>query len=60
MSKPDPLVKGSNFDDVLRGMAQTPGRSPKPSYNFLVIMKYLFRVLIKNKNTILNYIHMYR
>lgn len=40
MSKPDALVKRSNFDDLLRGMTQTPGRAPKPSYNFLVLSCY--------------------
>lgn len=37
MSKPDPIIKGSNFDDILRGMTDTAGRGPAPSYNFLVL-----------------------
>lgn len=36
MNTCDPLVKNSNFDEILRGMIQTYGRAPKPSYNFLV------------------------
>lgn len=36
MQKSDPLVEGSNFDKVLRGMTQTLGRAPLPSYNYLV------------------------
>lgn len=45
MSIPDPLVKGSNFNNLLRGMAQTPGRAPRPSYNFLVIVTSLLNIL---------------
>lgn len=41
MSIPDPLVEKSNFDDVLRGMATTPGRAPSPSYNYMVRVSHL-------------------
>ncbi|VVC25641.1 Haem peroxidase,Haem peroxidase, animal type [Cinara cedri] len=43
ISNPDILVERSNFDDILRGMAQTPGRAPSPSYNFPIsnFMRFL-------------------
>jgi hypothetical protein len=38
MSISDPLVVKPNFDNLLRGMTLSAGRSPKPSYNYLVLL----------------------
>lgn len=37
MSISDPLVIKPNLDNLLRGMTVSAGRSPKPSYNYLVL-----------------------
>lgn len=36
MSKPDPLVMGNNFDQIVRGMTTSAGRLFTPSFNFFV------------------------
>ncbi|XP_003247028.1 peroxidase-like isoform X2 [Acyrthosiphon pisum] len=36
MSKPDPLVLGNNFDQIVRGMTTSPGRLFTPSFNFFI------------------------
>ncbi|XP_022170843.1 peroxidase-like isoform X2 [Myzus persicae] len=36
MSKPDPLVKDSKFDEIVRGMTTSAGRFHAPSYNYLI------------------------
>lgn len=38
MVKPDLLPKKNNYDELLRGFLETPGRIPQPSYNFYVIL----------------------
>jgi len=47
MSKPDPLVKESNFEEIVRGMTITTGRMFTPSFNFYVsdIYEYLLFTL---------------
>jgi len=40
MSIPDPLIGGSNLEELLRGMSDLPGRCPVASYNLLVISFY--------------------
>jgi len=55
MSKPDPLVKGDNFDQIVRGMGTSAGRLFTPSYNFFVstICEYFpFVCLLKNINVV--------
>ncbi|XP_027853265.2 peroxidase-like [Aphis gossypii] len=42
MSKPDPLVKEPNFEDLVRGMTITTGRMFTPSFNFY-ISNFMFR-----------------
>lgn len=36
MNKPDLLPIGNNFDLLLKGFLETPGRVAQPSYNFQV------------------------
>lgn len=36
--RPDTLI--GNVDGFIRGLTETPGREPQPSYNNLVIIQY--------------------
>lgn len=36
MSFPGPITYNDNFEKILRGMTNMPGRCPMASYNFLV------------------------
>jgi len=45
MSKPDPLVEGSNFEEIVRGMTITTGRMFTPSFNYLVSIIYEYLIL---------------
>lgn len=49
MSISDPLVVKPNLDNLLRGMTQSPGRAPRPSYNFLVLVKPMFNKYCNRK-----------
>lgn len=37
MIKPNLMPVGNNFEKLLKGFLETPGRIPQPSYNFYVI-----------------------
>lgn len=39
LTKPNLLSLDNNFDKLLRGLLETPGRIPQPSYNFYVIIE---------------------
>ncbi|XP_060850509.1 peroxidase-like isoform X1 [Rhopalosiphum padi] len=53
MSIPDPLLKGSNLDDIVRGMTITPGRYYSPSYNYL-ISNFMFNGQITGNQDLLS------
>lgn len=38
--RPDTLI--GNVDGLIRGLTETPGREPQPSYNNLVIIQHFF------------------
>lgn len=42
MKKPDLLPLDDNFNKLLKGFLETPGRVPQPSYNFFVILLVSF------------------
>lgn len=39
LTKPNLLPLDNNFDELLKGLLETPGRISQPSYNFYVITK---------------------
>lgn len=45
MSDPHLLPIDNNFDKLLKGFLETAGRIPQPSYNFFVIILYIFQIL---------------
>jgi len=58
MSKPDPLITGDNFNQIVRGMTTSAGRLYTPSFNYFVsTISECFPcmlVFIKNKNLVPN------
>jgi peroxidase len=40
MTKSDLIPLGDNFDKLLKGFIETPGRMVQPSYNFYVNLPY--------------------
>uniref|UniRef100_A0A2S2PK29 Peroxidase n=1 Tax=Schizaphis graminum TaxID=13262 RepID=A0A2S2PK29_SCHGA len=53
MSKPDPLVEGSNFEEIVRGMTITAGRMFTPSFNYL-ISNFMFRTHVTGSQDLLS------
>jgi len=41
MVKADLIPLGDNFDKLLKGFIETPGRMVQPSYNFYVNLPYI-------------------
>lgn len=46
LKKPDLLPVDDNFDKLLRGFLETPGRVTQPSYNFFVISLFIILLTI--------------
>ncbi|XP_050437286.1 peroxidase-like [Adelges cooleyi] len=50
MGKPDLLPIGNNYDKLLRGFLETPGRVAQPSYNFF-ISNFMFNLAYQPRYT---------
>lgn len=46
VKKPNLLPIDNNFDMLLKGFLETPGRVTQPSYNFFVILSFIILLII--------------